>query len=82
MYVSQLTKHKITKVLAGSWLLRVYTLPKHGLVPSELLEELANRAPNFDKWAKEVIQHPSVRCIWNEDKIVTGTRAWIAKSKA
>ncbi|KAJ5952317.1 uncharacterized protein N7479_010730 [Penicillium vulpinum] len=72
----------LAEVLAGSWLLRVYALPSHGLVPLSLLEDLAIRAPNFDRWAKEVIKHPSVRCIWNEEKIIAGTKGWIAKMKA
>ena len=60
----------------------MYSLPRHGLVSSALLDDLATRAPNFDKWAKEVIKHPSVRSIWNEEKIISTSKAWIAKKKA
>lgn len=69
-------------MLAGSWVLRVYALPRHGIVSSAILDDLATRVPNFDKWAKEVIEHPSVRSIWDEEKIISGTKAWIAKMKA
>lgn len=69
-------------MLAGSWVLRVYALPRHGIVSLAILDDLATRAPNFDKWAKEVIKHPSVRSIWDEGKIISGTKAWIAKMKA
>ncbi|KAJ5423152.1 hypothetical protein N7491_008368 [Penicillium cf. griseofulvum] len=72
----------LAEVLAGSWLLRVYSLPRYGIVPSSLLDDLATKAPNFDRWAKEVVKHPSVRCIWDEEKIVEGTKGWIAKQKA
>lgn len=76
------SKLTLAEVLAGSWVLRVYALPRHGIVSSAILDDLATRAPNFDKWAKEVIKHPSVRSIWDEEKIISGTKAWIAKMKA
>jgi hypothetical protein len=60
---------------------RVYILPKYGIVPASILEDLASKAPNFDKWAREVIKHPSVLCIWDEEKIVEGTRGWIGKMR-
>ena len=72
----------LAEVLAGSWVLRVYNLPKHGIVPASVLEGLAEKAPNFDRWAKEVEEHPSVRCIWDEERILEGTKAWIAKMRA
>jgi glutathione S-transferase len=46
------------QVLTGSFVLRLYTLPKYGFVPESLLKGLAEKAPNFDKWAKEVAKHP------------------------
>ena len=70
------------QVLAGSWVLRVYSLPRHGIVSATVLDDLATKAPNFDRWAREVIKHPSVRSIWDEEKIIAGTRAWISKMRA
>ncbi|KAK3629724.1 hypothetical protein LTR56_017116 [Elasticomyces elasticus] len=72
----------LAEVLAGSWVLRVYNLPKHGIVPASVLEGLAEKAPNFDRWAREVEKHPNVRCIWDEERILEGTKAWIAKMRA
>jgi glutathione S-transferase len=67
--------------LTGSWLLRVYSLPKYGVVPASLLDHLAAAAPNFDRWAKTVVQDSAVRCVWDEDHMIEATRGWINKMR-
>ncbi|KAJ5952326.1 uncharacterized protein N7479_010739 [Penicillium vulpinum] len=65
----------LAEVLTGSFIIRAYILPKHGLLPETLLSDLAAQAPNFDKWANELITHPSVNGgIWDEEKIVANIR--------
>jgi glutathione S-transferase len=67
------------KVLTGSFIIRAYLLPKHGLLPENLLSELAAKAPNFDKWANEVVKHPSVGGgIWDEEKIAANIKRRLA----
>lgn len=73
---------KKTQVLTGSFLLRLFALPKHGVVTDSIIKELPNKAPNFYKWASKVIEHPSVTGIWDEEKVVTGTKARLQKLKA
>ncbi|KAK8097857.1 glutathione S-transferase [Apiospora kogelbergensis] len=57
-------------VQTGSFLLRLYAFIKHGLLPASVGEDLAAKAPNFDKWARATIAHPSVTCVWDEDRVV------------
>ncbi|KAI1879191.1 hypothetical protein JX265_002145 [Neoarthrinium moseri] len=71
------------EVLTGSFVLRLYTFarPEHGLQPISL-DDLAAKAPNFDKWAREVSKHPSVTGIWNEEKMVSYTKERLSKLRA
>lgn len=46
-----------------------------------IVKELPTKAPNFYKWASKVIEHPSVTGIWDEEKIVAGTKARLEKLK-
>ncbi|KAK7942644.1 glutathione S-transferase domain-containing protein [Apiospora aurea] len=68
------SKLTLAEVQTGSFLLRLYAYIKHGLVPASLEAELATKAPNFDKWAKATIAHPSVTCIWDEDRIIAHSK--------
>lgn len=64
-----------SQALTGSFIIRAYILPKHGLLPESFLSDLAEKAPNFDKWANEVIGHPSVSGgIWDEEKIAANIK--------
>jgi glutathione S-transferase len=47
-----------------------------------VIGDLQERAPNFYKWAREVIKHPSVVSIYDEDAVVKKTRERVAKLKA
>jgi glutathione S-transferase len=71
------------QVLTGSFLLRLYSFPKHGLLPESILTGLAEKAPSFDKWAKAVVAHPSVTAgIWDEEKVAGHTKTRLAKLRA
>ncbi|OTB03820.1 hypothetical protein M426DRAFT_321318 [Hypoxylon sp. CI-4A] len=72
---------KITQaeVLTGSFIIRLFTFSKHGIVPKHLLRDLSTKAPNFYRWGDAVSKHPSVKGIFNEDTIVERTKQRIAK---
>jgi glutathione S-transferase len=72
----------VPQVLTGSFVLRLYSLPKFGVLPESILTSLAERAPNFDKWAKVVIKHPSVTSIWDEELVGKKTQERAAKARA
>lgn len=63
-------------------MIRLYASSKHGILPESIRGDLAAKAPNFDKWAQAVIKHPSVLSIWDEEKIIEGTKVRIAKLRA
>jgi glutathione S-transferase len=75
---------KITQaeVLTGSFVIRLVTLSKAGIYPSNLTSSIAERAPNFWKWAEKVAVHPSVTNIYDEQAIIESTKARIAKARA
>jgi glutathione S-transferase len=70
------------EVLTGSFVIRLVSLSKAGLYPSKLSSSIAERAPNFWKWAEAVAAHPSVTSIYNEEKVIASTKARIAKARA
>ncbi|KAK2630616.1 hypothetical protein QTJ16_001436 [Diplocarpon rosae] len=77
----------LAEVLTGSFLLRILALSKPEytdlhLLPSSILTGLAARAPAFWRWAHAVIAEKSVNSIWDEQKVVEGTAARIAKMAA
>ncbi|UKZ51071.1 hypothetical protein TrVGV298_004826 [Trichoderma virens] len=72
----------LRRVLTGPFVLRLLSLPKNGVGPESLIKDLPTRTPNFYKWTTAVIEHPSVNGIWNEEKVVAGTKARLAKLKA
>ncbi|KAK4060789.1 CAZyme family GH18 [Trichoderma aggressivum f. europaeum] len=72
----------LAEVLTGSFILRLLSLPKNGVGPESLIKELPTKTPNFYKWATTVVEHPSVNGIWNEEKVVSNTKARLAKLKA
>ncbi len=51
-------------------------------VPAQLPKLLEEKAPNFWKWAGEVSKHSSVTKIYDEEAIVRGAKARIAKLRA
>jgi len=72
----------IAEVLTGSFVIRLVKLSKAGLYPSKLSSSIAERAPNFWRWAEKVAEHPSVTSIFDEEKIIASTKARIAKARA
>ncbi|KAI0170892.1 glutathione S-transferase domain-containing protein [Pestalotiopsis sp. NC0098] len=75
-------KLTLAEVLTASFVIRLYASSKHGILPESIRGDLAAKAPNFDKWAQAVIKHPSVLSIWDEEKIIEGTKVRIAKLRA
>ena len=72
----------MAEVLTGSFVIRLVTLMRAGLYPSQLAAELEEKAPNFWTWAQKVAAHPSVTKIFDEEKIIAGTKARIARARA
>ncbi|KAK9774521.1 putative Thioredoxin-like protein [Seiridium cardinale] len=76
------SKLTLAEVLTGSFILRAYGLAKHGVIPEKIPSDLAAKAPNFHKWAQEVMKHPSVTSIWNEEEVATRTKQRLEKLRA
>lgn len=72
----------LAEVLTGSFVIRLTSLAGAGVYPASLTQSLADKAPNFTKWAAAVSKHPSVTKIYDEEKIVEGTKARVAKLRA
>ncbi|KAI1134774.1 glutathione S-transferase domain-containing protein [Hypoxylon sp. FL0543] len=70
------------EVLTGSFVVRLFTLPKHGVLPEHILSDLSAKAPNFYRWGKAVSKHPSVLGIYDEEKIAARTKERLAKARA
>lgn len=69
------------QALVAPFILRVYTLAKHGIIPQSVVSGF-DALPNFSKWAAEVIKQDSVTYIWDEETTVAGTKKKIASLKA
>lgn len=69
-------------MLTGSFVIRILTLPHHGLLSKSYIVSLPEKAPNFHKWAEAVAAHPSVTGIYNVEKIVANTKNRIAALRA
>ncbi|KAI0508918.1 glutathione S-transferase domain-containing protein [Xylaria bambusicola] len=74
---SQLT---LAEVLTGSFVIRLWSWPKYGLVPQSVIDQLSEKAPNFSRWAEAVSKHPSVNGIFDAEGTATGTKARLAKA--
>ena len=59
----------------GPFVIRAVTLSKHGVYPVSLNRGIAEKTPNFHKWATAVSQHPSITSVFDEDVIVARSRA-------
>lgn len=63
------------QVLTAPFVIRSFALVKHKLLPESFSEQLAVKAPCFDKWTKEIASHPSVAGgIWDEAKIIANIK--------
>lgn len=74
-------KITLAEALTAPFIIRIYAFAKAGVLPASTTKGL-DQLPNFSKWAKEVVKHPSVTYIWDEEAIVEGTRKRFAKLKA
>ncbi|KAI1373329.1 glutathione S-transferase domain-containing protein [Hypoxylon crocopeplum] len=70
------------EVLTGSFVLRLFTLPKHDILPEHILSDLSAKAPNFYRWGQAVSTHPSVTSIYDEELIAARTKERVAKLRA
>jgi glutathione S-transferase len=65
----------LSQVQTGSFLLRVFSLPKHeDMAPSFIPKLLEERAPNFWRWGHAVMAENSVTSAWDEELVVRRTR--------
>lgn len=63
------------------FLLRIYALSGADVLPTSVKIGL-EKLPNFSKWAKATIAKPSVLSIWNEEAVISTTKARVQKMKA
>ncbi|KAI1206094.1 glutathione S-transferase domain-containing protein [Annulohypoxylon truncatum] len=70
------------EVLTGSFIVRLFTLPKYGLFPEHILTDLSTKAPYFYRWGQAVSKHPSVLVIYDEKVMAAKTRERLAKLRA
>ncbi|KAL2015542.1 hypothetical protein VTK56DRAFT_5253 [Thermocarpiscus australiensis] len=75
-------KLTLAEVLTGSFVIRLKSYIKAGIFPKSLQSAIAEKAPNFVKWADVVAAHPSVTSIYNEEEIIRSTKARIERLKA
>ncbi|KAF1834378.1 thioredoxin-like protein [Decorospora gaudefroyi] len=71
----------LAEALTAPFILRIYALVKHGLIPQSLVSGF-DTLPNFSKWATEVVKQESVTFIWDEEPIMAGTKKKIESLKA
>jgi len=72
-------KLTLVEVLLGSFILRLISFPKHGLLAPDTLTKLESSAPKFYAWAIATVNEKSVNYIWDEKAVVDGTKARFAK---
>ncbi|KAI0905470.1 glutathione S-transferase domain-containing protein [Ustulina deusta] len=72
-------KLTLAEVLTGSFVIRLWTWPKYGLVPQGVIDQLSVEAPNFARWAEAVAKHPSVSGIFDEEGTALSTKQRLAK---
>jgi len=76
------SKLTLAEVQTGSFILRLLAYPNGGLAPKSILTSLETRAPAFWKWANAVVKEKSVNYIWDEEGVVSRTKARLAKTAA
>lgn len=75
------SKVTLAEALTAPFILRIYALTKHGLIPQTVVAGF-DALPNFSKWAAEVIKQESVLYIWDEETTVAGSKRKIENLKA
>lgn len=76
-----MTDRCVEQVIIAPFLLRIYALSNGEILPASVREGL-QRLPHFSKWANATMSKESVRYIWDEETVVSRTKARIAKMKA
>jgi len=76
------SKLTLAEVQTGSFILRLLAYPKGGLAPASLLTDLETKTPAFWKWANAVVKEKSVNYIWDEEGVISRTKARLAKAAA
>ncbi|KAI0438610.1 glutathione S-transferase domain-containing protein [Xylaria telfairii] len=74
-------KLTLAEVLTGSFVVRLWSWPKYGLLPQSLLDELSAKAPDFSRWAEAVATHPSVNGIFDAADTAARTKQRLASLK-
>lgn len=70
------------EVHAAPFVLRWFAMADDGEVIPKSFKQGLEKLPNFGKWAKRVIEHPSVLQIWDEKSFIESFKARIAKMQA
>lgn len=70
-------KLTLAEVLTGSFLLRILSFHRHGLL-SEKLPSLLEDTPRFKRWAEATVQQDSVNYIWDEKVSADAIKAKLA----
>ncbi|KAM0210773.1 hypothetical protein ACHAQD_010510 [Fusarium lateritium] len=65
---------KLTFAEATPFVIRLLTLSKHGVLPTNLVSRLEQETPNFYRWAQAIGKNASVLKIYDEEQIVQGTK--------
>ncbi|KAF9765506.1 hypothetical protein IL306_002206 [Fusarium sp. DS 682] len=73
-YFNGSDKLTFAEVLTGPFVIRLLSFAKHGLLPTNFTSRLEKEAPNFYKWAQAISKNPSVLKIYDEDRVVEGTK--------
>lgn len=64
----------ISQVMVAPFALRIFALSRGGVMPSSVVDGLEDKAPNFYRWAHAVMEHPSVRTVFEKGDVVEATR--------
>lgn len=67
------------QVITGPFLIRAVALSNHGVYPKSLNKQIAEKAPNFHKWATAVSSHPTINSVFDEEVIVQ--RSWNKRAR-
>ena len=74
------SKITLAEALTAPFILRVYVLAKHGILPQSIVDGFG-KLPNFSKWASEVVKQESVTYVFDEEPIVAGMKKKIESMK-
>jgi len=75
-------KLTLAEVQTGSFLLRLFTMTKYGLLNAETLTKLEAQTPKFYAWANATVKEHSVNFIYDEEKVAERTKERFAKVAA